>query len=86
MQCNRPFDVVVCSLMGISEDQLNKLKGLAAERHVSVNALIGDAVESLLTARPLKEDEVRRFKERLDGLAGAAMVILDDVAEMQSEL
>lgn len=72
--------------MGIDEDQLNKLKGLAAERHVSVNALISDAVESLLTARPLKEDEVRKIKERLDGLAGAAMVILDDVAEMQSEL
>ena len=86
MMCNRPFDIVVGSLMGISEEQMNKLKGLAAERHASVNALIGEAVESLLTARPLKDDEVRMVKERLNGLAGAAMVILDDVAEIQSEL
>lgn len=84
--CTRPFDEVVAGLCGISEDQYRKLQGMAAERHTSVNALVGDAVESLLTARPLKEDEVRRIKEALDGFAGSAMLIIDEVAELRSEL
>ena len=86
MMCNRPFDVVVGSLMGISEDQLNKLKALAAKRGTDANALISEAIDAMLDGRPLGNDEVRKIKEKLEELETAALVLVDVAAETSSEL